>query len=748
MRRWWLGFLLLGAGLVECCVALPVSPARALTYQVISLFPVVAITAGVLLHRPARRLPWLLMAAGELCSSIGDAVYSWYEQVLHTTPYPSLADVFYLAAFPFLAAGILTLTGRRRGDSTTRIDVGIVVVALALPIWVFCVEPVVEDVTASLLHRTLDLSYVVMDLLLISLIVRFAALVQGLNRAMRFLALGTAALPVADVSFAVFGNTGEIRALNTVCWLAAYVLWGTAALHPTMRTVLEPERPASPTGWRRLGVLVLALLSVPTVLVLEALGVTGQHRWDVALAAVAVVFLGVARTRLAVKDAERFARDSERLRAEVDHHAAHDPLTLLPNRATTLDLLRQSQERAARGHTGLGVLVVDVDHLAAVNDSFGERAGDDVLRGVAAELGRAVRAGDRVGRLGADEFVVVVEDVDDQTTLARIAERLTRMEVPLPDRRLPLTCCVGIAVAAQGREVGPTELLHEALTAAARAKSVGVGNTWFFDDELRAELTAQNDLEAAMREALLRSEFELHYQPVVRLDTERITSFEALIRWNRPGHGTVRPDLFIPAAERSDLICDIGRWVLAEATRQLVVWRADGTVGAGVRVAVNLSGRHLAQPSVVADVVEALATAGLPPQALVVEATETVVMDAETVLANLRSLRELGVGLSLDDFGTGYTSIEQFRTLPLHTLKIDRSFLAATGPGEGASNEALVGLLVHCAHTFGLTVIAEGVEHREQVELLRSLGCDSAQGYLFSRPVPAAEVAGLFTVRR
>jgi EAL domain-containing protein (putative c-di-GMP-specific phosphodiesterase class I) len=295
---------------------------------------------------------------------------------------------------------------------------------------------------------------------------------------------------------------------------------------------------------------------------------------------------------------------------------------------------------------------------------------------------------------------------------------------------------VGITLHGPGSEVSTPDLLREAALAAGRAKASGGGRTRVFDEELRNEISRRGELETGLREALEQQQFELHYQPVLDLARGEVSSLEALIRWHRPGQGLVPPDEFIPVAEGSDLICDIGRWVLAEATRQLVTWRREGVLEDSVRVAVNLSGRHLAQPSVVSDVRTALEVSGLPANALVVEATETVVLESRAIHTNLERLRTLQVGLSLDDFGTGYTSIQQFRTLPVDTLKIDKSFLSSAGNEA----EALVSLLVHSAHTFGLRVIAEGVEHREQVHLLRALGCDAAQGYHFSRPVPAGAV--------
>jgi EAL domain-containing protein (putative c-di-GMP-specific phosphodiesterase class I) len=236
---------------------------------------------------------------------------------------------------------------------------------------------------------------------------------------------------------------------------------------------------------------------------------------------------------------------------------------------------------------------------------------------------------------------------------------------------------------------------------------------------------------------------QLHYQPVVDVASDRLIGYEALIRWQRPGHGMVPPDAFIPVAEGSRLICDLDRWVLAEATRQLAEWRAGEPAVPGQpepTVAVNISGRHLADRRVVQDVADALAASGLPAHLLILEVTETVLVDDPAAIGHLAALRDMGVSIAIDDFGTGYTSIGQLGNMPVDTLKIDRSFIASTDAGH----RELVALIIRAAHTFGLTVVAEGVEEPAQLEQLRTDACDHAQGYLLYRPMPAADAGALF----
>lgn len=245
------------------------------------------------------------------------------------------------------------------------------------------------------------------------------------------------------------------------------------------------------------------------------------------------------------------------------------------------------------------------------------------------------------------------------------------------------------------------------------------------------------DLEAAIRTGLNEGQFVLHYQPIVDVVSRDTASYEALVRWDRPGHGLVQPDEFIPTAELSNLICDLGRWVLHEATGQLAEW--NRAHAGSLTVAVNISGRHLATAGIVADVARALETAHLPADRLVLEITETVLVDQPMALAHLGALQELGVGISIDDFGTGYTSIGRLQNLSVDTLEIDRSLVASSAPGAGE----LVRLVVHAAHAFGLTVVGEGVEHEAQLGSLVKAGCDFAQGFLFARPQPPS---GLTTI--
>lgn len=429
------------------------------------------------------------------------------------------------------------------------------------------------------------------------------------------------------------------------------------------------------------------------------------------------------------------AQQRDRLQREMAHLAVHDSLTGLPNRGEIVARLHQALGRADVFGSGVGLLFLDLDHFKRINDTFGHSAGDKVLATVARRLQGEVRGEDVVGRLGGDEFVVLMSPVDDEAVLAGLAERLiARITEPIEVLGREVTVGVSIGMSlTRGPAPDASQLLSEADAAAYRAKANGRGRVDRFDDELRVQLATRGQLEADLAAGLSRGEFVLHYQPVIAVATGEVDGVEALIRWERPGQGLVMPGDFIPVAEQSMLIADLGRWVLHEALRQQAAW-----VAAGIQLSVglNISGRHAASDRIVDDVRDALAVTGVDPRSIVVELTETVGLSDDAVVHNLEQLRALGVRIALDDFGTGFTSIGQLQRLPVDILKIDRSFVSTDDP----AGIELVALMIRAGHAFGLPVVAEGVEERAQVEWLTALGCDAAQGYLFARPMPACDV--------
>ncbi len=422
--------------------------------------------------------------------------------------------------------------------------------------------------------------------------------------------------------------------------------------------------------------------------------------------------------------------------ADLAHQAAHDSLTALTNRAHAMALIESSLQRAREKGTVTALMFVDLDHFKTVNDTLGHEAGDAVLVACARRMTRVVRSSDTVARLGGDEFVILLEGVTSGADVAGLAQRLVaRLAEPirLGHRQLHVSASVGVAVCTDAN-VDAERLLGEADAAAYQAKKEGRGRFSLFDDELRAELARHTEIEHAIAAGLAAGEFVLHYQPVVDLRTGRAEGVEALIRWEHPEQGLLSPADFIPIAESSTLINDIGRWTLMEATAQLASWNTE----LGERrltMAVNISGRHLASDTLIDDIRRALDASGIDPAQLIIELTETVLVEHVTASGNLLKLRELGIKVAIDDFGTGFTSIGQLLRLPLDVLKIDRSFIASQDP----THHELVHLMARAAHAFGLRVVAEGVEEPAQLTALSRCAVDSAQGYLYARPQVAAE---------
>jgi diguanylate cyclase (GGDEF)-like protein/PAS domain S-box-containing protein len=424
------------------------------------------------------------------------------------------------------------------------------------------------------------------------------------------------------------------------------------------------------------------------------------------------------------------------------HEARHDGLTGLANRILVLERLDAVLSSLHETGPAVAVLFLDIDHFKVVNDSLGHGAGDDVLRVVAERLTTTVRDGDMVARLGGDEFVVVSCGHDGLTSVDRLAARLRAAvaePIQLGDRRVVVHVSAGIVMVSGAAVPGAEEVLRDADVAMYQAKSHGRDRHEVFDADLRRRAVRRLELEEQLRGALHSDQIWLAFQPVISMHTDRVVATEALLRWTSPVFGTVTPGEFVPIAEESGLIVALGTRVLELACKQTADWRAAHSELADLHVSVNLSARQLADPALVHTVATTLAAAGLPASALRLEITESMLMvDAEAAAHTLARLGELGVRLSIDDFGTGYSSLAYLTRFQVHELKIDRSFV--DGMGRDKSDAIIVASVVALAHTLGLDVVAEGVETAEQLDVLRSLSCDAAQGYHLGRPAGPADV--------
>jgi diguanylate cyclase (GGDEF)-like protein len=433
-----------------------------------------------------------------------------------------------------------------------------------------------------------------------------------------------------------------------------------------------------------------------------------------------------------MSDVTQKKRSEERL-----HHLAfHDHLTGLPNRRLFVDHLGHALQRTRRRGNWVAVLFMDLDGFKVVNDSLGHDVGDLLLTVVAQRLGRCLRPEDTLARFGGDEFVVLLEDIDDAAEAVRVAERIMeelREPFVLEERQLYVAASIGISLG-HARTHGPKGLIREADTAMYRAKEAG-GGFRVFEPAMHERAVDRLELENDLRRAIEENEFVVHYQPIVNLQTGQLWGMEALVRWEHPERGLLAPSEFLPIAEGSGLVVPMDELVLEEACRRAVEWQRVFPRNPPLAVSVNLSGRQLRRPDLHEVVGRALAETGLPASSLGLDITETVYIGAlEANTAALDRLRALGLRISLDDFGSGYSSLSYLKRLPTDILKIDRSF--TKGLGLEVEDTAIVQTVVELAHILGMEVVAEGVETEEQETLLRKMGCDFGQGYHFSRPLP------------
>jgi diguanylate cyclase (GGDEF)-like protein len=429
-----------------------------------------------------------------------------------------------------------------------------------------------------------------------------------------------------------------------------------------------------------------------------------------------------------------------------DALAYRDALTGLPNRQLFTDRLGQAVAQARRSGEWLGVLFLDIDRFRVVEDTLGHSAGNELLRKLAHRLRRCIREGDTLARLGADEFVILVHRVSQTEDAATVGTKLldaVRPPVEVQGRELSVTASMGVACFPADGDTGEA-LLKNADTAMYRAKGEGGDTYRLYHPAMNDRALEQLAMESALRKAIVQGELVVHYQPLVSLGTGFVEGAEALVRWQHPERGLLGAQQFIWVAEASGLITAIDNWVLRAACARARDWRSRGH--STFRVEVNLSARQFQQPDLVASIERCLSDTGLPPEALEIEVTESVAMRNVALSAEiLRSLRELGVGVSLDDFGTGYSSLSYLKTLPVDTVKLDQSFVrdVTTDRGDAAIATAIIAM----AHTLGLRVVAEGVETEEQLAFLRSQRCDTVQGYLFSPPVPADRLEAVLESR-
>jgi diguanylate cyclase (GGDEF)-like protein len=423
--------------------------------------------------------------------------------------------------------------------------------------------------------------------------------------------------------------------------------------------------------------------------------------------------------------------------ARIAHMAHHDTLTDLPNRAL-FGVRLEAALRWLKRDEQVAVLFLDLDNFKNINDTLGHQVGDELLKTIAERLRGCIREIDEVARLGGDEFVIVQSKVNSPADVAHLAERVREaiMEpCDLLDHHVVVDCSIGIALA-PGDGTTCDELIKNADLALYGAKASGRGTYRFFEQAMDAKMIARHAMELDLRRALVNGEFEVHYQPLVNLEQDRISTCEALLRWNHPVRGLVDPQSFIPVAEECGLITRIGDWVIRKACEEAATWPED------ITLAINISPVQFRCENLISVVTHALATSGLAPERLELEITEAILLEnTEATLETLNRLRSFGIRIAMDDFGTGYSSLSYLQKFPFDKIKIDGSFVS--GLSDAPESSAVIRAVTGLATSFRMVTTAEGVETEEQLALVRALGCTEMQGYLFSRARNAADLAEL-----
>ncbi|GAA0497890.1 hypothetical protein Ade02nite_53640 [Paractinoplanes deccanensis] len=697
--RWWLAA---GAVAILLQYALPEDGLLAtIAYNVIGLSSGLAVLAAVRLHRPERPAMWYWFAAGQLTFVLGDLTYELYQLVLRQEPYPSFADVFYLASYPMLVTGLLLLV---RGRGGNLIDAAIVSLSLGLVYWIFVIYPVVVGDAGSTLERLTSTAYPAADMLLLALIARIVTGPRAGTPSTWMLGLAVTLLFAADTGFALLPEAHFVDPI----FLLSYVLWAAAALHPSMT---RPYQAGAPTGVGRARVLVFGACSLlcPAMLFLPSIRSSPHDLIAVAIGDGVVFLLVIARMAGFV--------------TQVDRSVLTDDLTGLASRRRLVHALSV----APRPQLAL----LGLNAFKNVNDELGRPVGDAVLATLGARLRDQVPAGAVIARVGGDEFAVLLAHAcaDDLRVLADRLSAALRSPVNAGGHELYVGVAIGLA---GGTGVDAEELLRQAEAAMYAAKQAGdTARRWSPAlDERAGEHTR---LGGEIRLALDHGQFRVVYQPIVELPSGRVAAVEALVRWEHPQRGLVSPVDFVPVAERNGLIVELGEWILRTACHQMATWRRELGEQAPDRISVNVSARQLARHGFAATVAAVIAEAGLPAPCLAVEVTETAVFEGGQAVVTLNELRDLGVRIALDDFGTGHSSLNLLQTVPVDILKVDKSFVDTIT--EAGRHAVIAEALIQVSHGLGLAAVAEGVETAAQAEALHRLGYRLLQGYYFGRPV-------------